>query len=409
MTSYLFHACQQRAREDRKRKRLVFEPDELVEKEVLFRENKRHNASRNVKEMEGYNRLQKVYQLITKMETVGRIKFKPEQNQIFHITSFAALRYFFEEDWQISREAIVHTLYPEYENDKDVWNVMFNLPRQTGKSTCIGAYVAALVLSKAEGKILVTAHNKSRAEDLLGLIKGSICAMIKDDPSSPKFVINKTDKLVMSNGTVVTCVPATDQAIRGNSASLIICDEFDYIKFKVFIEAMLPILRNNNILVGLSTANPKQSGMYNRYASEWDKFKAFTIFNKVANMCDNCIRNKAEECTHMESLVGMGDIKREKELKAFYPPNSLDIFRRELHGSIENDQMFVFERAMIDRVFKKENNYMAEYMREDYRYVYAFVDPSGGGNLSHTAVVFFVINAQGYIVVSGVGVFLLFA
>ena len=122
-------------------------------------------------------------------------------------------------------------LYDFQEEMVDTFNknrfVVCKLPRQSGKSTTVTAYMLWLILFHADQNIAILANKGALARDLLGKIRLAYEHL-------PKWlqqgitVWNKGN-IELENGSKIVAAATSSSAIRGGSYNLIFLDEFAFV------------------------------------------------------------------------------------------------------------------------------------------------------------------------------------
>ena len=101
------------------------------------------------------------------------------------------------------------------------------LPRQSGKSTIIIAYLLHYVLFNENVNVAILANKSSTARDLLGRLQLAYEHMPK---WMQQGVMNRNKgSLELENGSKIVAAATSSSAIRGGSFNVIFLDEFAYI------------------------------------------------------------------------------------------------------------------------------------------------------------------------------------
>ena len=101
------------------------------------------------------------------------------------------------------------------------------LPRQSGKSTTVTAYILWLILFKDSQNIAILANKGSLARDLLGKIQFAYEYLPKWLQQG--IVVCNKGKIELENSSKVVAAATSSSAIRGGSYNLIFLDEFAFV------------------------------------------------------------------------------------------------------------------------------------------------------------------------------------
>lgn len=136
--------------------------------------------------------------------------------------------------------------------------------RQLGISWLLCAYALAMCLFQRGRVVLAFSRGQLEADELIRRVK----VMYERLPYwlktiSPKLIKPNTSDLEWSNGSRMESLPATEGAGRSLTASLLIMDEFAWMKFATAVyTAAKPTVDNGGQLVILSTANGEDNLFY---------------------------------------------------------------------------------------------------------------------------------------------------
>ena len=101
------------------------------------------------------------------------------------------------------------------------------LPRQSGKSTTVTAYILWLILFKDSQNIAILANKGSLARDLLGKIQFAYEYLPKWLQQG--IVVWNKGNIELENSSKVVAAATSSSAIRGGSYNLIFLDEFAFV------------------------------------------------------------------------------------------------------------------------------------------------------------------------------------
>lgn len=110
--------------------------------------------------------------------------------------------------------------------------------RQIGKSRTLAVIALHHAFTNPESRVLIISAGDDAAKDLLGEVAGLaqaplLGASVEEDDSA---------KVVLSNGSVIRCVPASHRRARGKSIDLLILDEACFIPEEIWDAAKFVIL-----------------------------------------------------------------------------------------------------------------------------------------------------------------------
>lgn len=132
--------------------------------------------------------------------------------------------------------------------------------RQVGKSRTLAVVALHHAFTKAEQYVLLISAGEDAAKDLLQQVAGLATA-------SPwlggSVAADDMSKVVLSNGSVIRCVPASQRQVRGKSVDLLILDEGCFIEQALWDAARFTILaRPGSRVVMASTPYGKRDKFF---------------------------------------------------------------------------------------------------------------------------------------------------
>jgi hypothetical protein len=141
--------------------------------------------------------------------------------------------------------------------------------RQLGISWLLCAYALWLCLFSPGRLVLLFSRGQMEADELLRRIK-ALHARLPDwmRATLPSVTTDNTSEMAWTNGSRCQSLPATENAGRSFTASLVVMDEFAFMLWaqKIYT-AVKPTIDGGGQLVILSTAN----GMSNLFADLWER------------------------------------------------------------------------------------------------------------------------------------------
>jgi hypothetical protein len=159
-----------------------------------------------------------------------------------------------------------------YDFQRDMINLVHNnrfviakLPRQSGKSTTIIAYLLHFVLFNPSVNVAVLANKLATARELLGRLK----LAYEHLPKWMQQGIMEWNKgsIELENGSKILASATSSSAVRGGSFNMIFMDEFAYIPQGVaeeFFSSVYPTISSGKTTKVLIVSTPKGLNMYYR-------------------------------------------------------------------------------------------------------------------------------------------------
>jgi hypothetical protein len=113
--------------------------------------------------------------------------------------------------------------------------------RQSGVTTATWAYVLWYSIYNSDKNILITSTTVDSARSIMVNIRNALESM--SDELTPKITTFNRDKVAFSNGSSISIVAATANVVRGETISLLWCDDFAfYNKQNEFWDNVTPAL-----------------------------------------------------------------------------------------------------------------------------------------------------------------------
>ena len=159
-----------------------------------------------------------------------------------------------------------------YDFQSDIINKIHNnrfviakLPRQSGKSTTVIAYLLHYVLFNESVNVAVLANKLATARELLGRLK----LAYEHLPKWMQQGIMEWNKgsIELENGSKILASATSSSAVRGGSFNMIFMDEFAYIPQGVaeeFFSSVYPTISSGKTTKVLIVSTPKGLNMYYR-------------------------------------------------------------------------------------------------------------------------------------------------
>jgi hypothetical protein len=130
------------------------------------------------------------------------------------------------------------------------------LPRQTGKTTCAGAYLLWYAMFKPDSTILIAAHKYAGAQEIMQRIRYAY-EMCPDFIRAGVTSYNK-GSLEFDNGSRIVAQATTENTGRGMSLTLVYLDEFAFVQPRIaqeFWTSLSPTLSTGGKCIITSTPN----------------------------------------------------------------------------------------------------------------------------------------------------------
>lgn len=150
---------------------------------------------------------------------------------------------------------------------------VLNGARQSGKSTITSAIPSHTAKYRPKSLSIVTAATERQAQQDMS----RILDFMQADPAYPKIVRSSDDLIVLSNGSRIVVVPATQKSARGDSApDVILIDEAAWVEDEVFKNGISPMLTHNAKcqFIILSTPNGRRGFFYRAFNNpRWERYE----------------------------------------------------------------------------------------------------------------------------------------
>jgi len=157
-----------------------------------------------------------------------------------------------------------------YDFQKDIIGTMHNnrftickLPRQSGKSTIIVAYLLHYALFNPNSNVAILANKSSTARDILGRLQLAY-------ENIPKFlqqgVLNwNKGSIELENGSKIVAAATSSSAVRGGSYNIIFLDEFAFVPATIaeqFFSSVFPTISSGKNTKMIIVSTPHGMNMY---------------------------------------------------------------------------------------------------------------------------------------------------
>ncbi len=170
----------------------------------------------------------------------------------------------------VGPSTIGHTLAEAQERafDLDKRHTAVIAPRQSGKSDALALLAAWHAFGDPRRAVLVVSASEDSARRLLGRVR----MIVGHDLLRGSVIDEQAGKVVLSNGSIILSVPASERAIRGSTSTLLIIDEAAMVSDDIALSAALPTVaaRPEAHVVACSTPWTTSGWFYDWCMSESD-------------------------------------------------------------------------------------------------------------------------------------------
>jgi hypothetical protein len=143
--------------------------------------------------------------------------------------------------------------------------VICKFPRQTGKSTCVIAYLLHHVLFNADVRVAILANKQATARELLHRLKLAY-------ENLPKWIQQGVEEwnkgsIELENNSKILASATSSSAVRGGSFNMIFLDEFAYVPHEVaeeFFSSVYPTISSGKNTKVLIVSTPKGLNMFHK-------------------------------------------------------------------------------------------------------------------------------------------------
>lgn len=277
------------------------------------------------------------------LKPVG-VQYEFTQEQVIELTKCAEDPVYFMENY-VNIVTLDHgvTKFKPYGFQKNMINTMHNnrfvlvrCARQSGKSTTTMAYVLHYILFNSNVKVSILANKEDTAKNLLDVVK----LAYENLPKWMQQGVVEWNKhsIHLENGSKVRVNATSASAIRGQSANIVIIDEFAFISPNIaeeFFSSVFPTITSGKTtkLIIVSTPN------------------GLNMFYKLWNDSEHG-RNNYVTCTAKWNEVPGRDEKFKKTVMANFPSNKESKWRSEYEVEfLGSDNTLLPPSALMEMVY----------------------------------------------------------
>lgn len=293
-----------------------------------------------------------------------------EHRELHKYLICAACPHLFSTDWPKERAAVMAYLGTKSDNTL----VAYKAERNAGKTVFGAMAVAAVAYSLAPYgySILIMATTLAQGKipfrTVVDYLKQFPDAADVLEETSQECTVNRGGMFQGAQMRTIIKVAATGNtdALRGNYYRFVWVDEADFIKQTTLVPVIMPMLRPMNV-VGFFSTSPKEPGHVRMLAAH---FRAGT--QQLVTLVGTPVHILRKPAGHR------ADERREQAFVTYFS-NYRNLSRQELKGV--SDDTGAFPAEHVKRMFESPQEVV-----NVVPYLFACVDPSGGGS-SATAVV----------------------
>lgn len=204
--------------------------------------------------------------------------------------------------------------------------VLVKLFRQSGKSTVVAGYMAWYCLFKDNKHACILANKMATAKEIFSRVQMIIELCPKWLQQGIK-TWNKTS-FELENGTKCFCAATSPSAVRGQSISLLVLDEFAFLSASLaeeFIASVFPTISSSQTSQLVIVSTPK--GM-NHYYKLWvESEQGINGFKAIHGKWQE--HPKRDQAWYLEQKAILGDVKTAQEIDCSFVGSSNTLVKGE--------------------------------------------------------------------------------
>lgn len=163
-------------------------------------------------------------------------------------------------------------------------NSIFRLPRQVGKTTVVGVYIAHYLIFNSDKIVAVLAHKLSMAMEILSRVKETL-ALLPDFLQQGVIEWNK-GSIELENGSKMKAFSSDPEALRGMTAQLVYVDEMAFIpQYELSEKAFGNVVKSGRKSQIIMTSTPNGlNHFYDKWMGAnaegmfWNRYTPFTAY-----------------------------------------------------------------------------------------------------------------------------------
>ena len=292
----------------------------------------------------------------------------------------------YREDWANYRDVI-----ERFHRSAGIEMAYFAVaPRRQGKTTAMAAIMASLIATLPRFKILVASVGMRASLVLRGEFMDCLRALMGptwrehlliDNQEHVEFSISKG---VSPDRSKIVFLPASSTGGRGQDADLLVVDEFAFVSPSFWKGTLIPIASADaTVVVGITTPPTQPGFMMTLLGSKDSRGVPLFPVEHFRTVCDPCSKKGLLECPCVQDITAPWRIDpTRKDLTRRLYGGDQNAQERELAGRMVNDQPPVFDPDLITQLARAPRVPLSPEVTQ----VLFFIDPSGGGTGSRTAV-----------------------
>lgn len=353
---------------------------------------KPHSRREFVMSMPGYKRfvgIQNTLEQVLPTRSNGQMRFHADMLAI-------CTPLIFGDDWTTSAGAIVDTLGIDF--NPFHLGLMISAPRRVGKTVAVSSFVASMLINMHGIKIVIYAHSQRASNEIGNKVRQYISGPLLSRPKNALHIDNQETIAVRALGgpsgalNVITMLPSSAAACRGQGGQILICEEMAFIPQNVYEEGCLPALSvNNTVMIGISTPAVEANHFNEVKNAEDGHGRKIFKWVEITTLCDDCVMAKAEKCTHKppENPAWRNE-SRADTVRHLYANRTR--YNREIGGITCDDNVALFNPVYVRKMFETSNRVRIN--NATVRAVFICVDPSAGGAGSDSAIISMCVTAH---------------
>lgn len=352
----------------------------------------------DVTSFEGYGLYRKIFETY---ESIGLYPM-PMQLKVRDAVIKRILGHIYKKDWANYRDVI-----EQFHQAVGLEMAYFAVaPRRMGKTMCTAATMASIVCVLSRFRILVTSIGMRASQALRESFVLCLRAILGEDYKSYVLVDNQErmeislSKGTLSDNSIITFLPSSSTGGRGQDADLLVVDEFAFANPSFIQQTIVPIASaDKTALIGITTPPTHAGFMLTLLSSKDDSGKPIFPVEHFSPVCAACAKQGLVECPCVQDVTAPWRVDpTKKDLTARLYGKNKKAMSRELGAQMVQDQPPVFDPDKVMALMRKPRLPLGSSVKQ----IVFFLDPSGGGTGSQTAVVWGYFQ-DGYLVIAGGG------
>lgn len=217
--------------------------------------------------------------------------------------------------------------------------IAITMPRRSGKSTAVGTFIAAAMLTVPGFNcacFAASARSAGKDSGMFKIVRGALRKHFKYEKRPEEHDNAETLEVIIDGDKrEFHSYPGGLHTLRGVGGNFIVVEESSYIKDLAYFEVIVPLLALDNVaFVALSTLGEDTEGWFNRLIESGD-VESFVVMY----VCEACVaKGKIDPCVHNEWMVPQwSNSERMETQKKFYGEAHKETFLRESVGLVRDE------------------------------------------------------------------------